>query len=91
MVYSLFYHPDIQKDIERLPNNTKEQIRCAIEGRLLQDPVHYGDPLRKTLKGYRKLRVGDYRVIYKIAANKINVLKIGHRKEAYTKVFQRMG
>ncbi|MFP4194144.1 MAG: type II toxin-antitoxin system RelE family toxin [Desulfobacterales bacterium] len=26
-------------------------------------PREYGEPLRKTLKNYRKLRAGDYRVV----------------------------
>jgi len=42
------------------------RIQSAIEKRLLTDPVKFGIPLRSTLRGYRKLRVGDYRVIYKI-------------------------
>jgi hypothetical protein len=33
-------------------------------------PQEYGTPLRKTLKGYWKLRVGDYRVVYKISRPK---------------------
>ena len=37
-----------------------------------------------------KLRVGDYRVIYRVQADKIIVLKIGHRKEVYSKVFSRL-
>ncbi|MEW6096323.1 MAG: type II toxin-antitoxin system RelE/ParE family toxin, partial [bacterium] len=41
------------------------RIRKAIEQRLATDPVKYGEPLRRSLQGYRKLRVGDYRVIYK--------------------------
>ena len=39
--------------------------------------------------GYRKLRAGDYRIIYKLAKKKIIVLKIGHRKEVYQKVHLR--
>jgi len=42
-------------------------------------PEKYGVPLRKTLKGYWKLRVGDYRIIYKISSNTIYLLAICHR------------
>ncbi|WHZ29084.1 MAG: hypothetical protein OJF51_003884 [Nitrospira sp.] len=31
----------------------------------------YGTPLRKTLRGYWKLRVGDYRVVYKIEGDEV--------------------
>jgi mRNA interferase RelE/StbE len=85
MSYSIFYHPDIPKDISSFPRNIKSRIQKAIEQRLLRDPLKYGEPLRRSLQGYRKLRVGDYRVIYRIQSNEIIVLKIGHRKEIYKK------
>lgn len=91
MAYKLIYHPDILKyDLPKIPKNIKESIRKAIEERLLNDPIHYGWPLRQSLKGHRKLRVGDYRVIYRISGNEIIILKIGHRKEVYIKVFSRV-
>lgn len=46
-------------------------------------PEEYGAPLRKTLKGYWKLRVGDYRVVFKVKGNKIIILAILHRKDVY--------
>lgn len=83
MNYTLLYHPEIAKDISCLPKNIKIRIKKAIENRLLTDPLRYGDPLRRSLQGYRKLRVGDYRVIYKIKNSNIIILKIAHRKEVY--------
>ena len=85
MPYALFYHPNIAKDIVRLPKNIKERIQRAIEDRLTTEPFHFGDPLRRSLQGYRKLRIGDYRVIYKVDKDKVAILKIGHRKDVYTK------
>lgn len=86
MPYQLFYHPDIREDISRIPANIKIRIKQAIENRLSADPLRYGEPLKRSLQGYRKLRVGDYRVIYKVNKEKIIVFKIGHRKEVYEKV-----
>jgi len=85
MDYKLLYHPEIPEDISGLPKNIKSRISKAIEHRLLKDPLKYGEPLRRSLKGYRKLRVGDYRVIYRIQHKDIIVLKISHRKEVYDK------
>ncbi|MFH1459994.1 MAG: type II toxin-antitoxin system RelE/ParE family toxin [Candidatus Omnitrophota bacterium] len=85
MKYLIFYHPEIAKDISGIPKNIKNRIRKAIENRLLSDPIKYGEPLRRSLQGYRKLRVGNYRIIYKIEKNEIIILKIGHRKEVYNK------
>jgi mRNA interferase RelE/StbE len=91
MEYRLIYHPNIvSEDLPKISKNIKEIIKRAIEERLLKDPVSFGVPLRKNLKGYRKLRVGDYRVIHKVSGNLIIILKIVHRKEVYGKVFSRL-
>jgi mRNA interferase RelE/StbE len=90
MNYAVVYHPDVLKeDLKRLPANIKQRIRKAIETRLVKNPILYGEPLRHTLKGYRKLRVGDCRIIYKVELHNIIILKIGHRREVYQKVFKR--
>jgi mRNA interferase RelE/StbE len=91
MAYTIIYHPDIPKeDLPGIPQNMKEAIKRAIETRIIPNPALAGEPLRQSLKGHRKLRVGDYRVIYRIQADKIVVLKIGHRKDVYSKVFSRL-
>lgn len=91
MGYQLYYHPDIKKkDLPEIPRNIQNRIRKAIEERLLTDPDKYGQPLRRGLYGYRKLRVGDYRVIYKVEKKDILIFKIGHRKEVYHRVHLRL-
>jgi len=90
MDYWPTYHHDIPQDLIAIPTNMKERIRKAIETRLLIDPVNYGLPLRKSLQGHRKLRVGDYRVIYRIEHKTVIILKIGHRKEVYPKALIRL-
>lgn len=91
MAYKLLYHPDIRKhDLPKIPRNMQQAIQRAIEERLLQDPFIFGEPLRQSLKGHRKLRVGDYRVIYRVEGKDIIILKIGHRKEVYAQVFSRL-
>ena len=90
MEYKPAYHHDIPNDLIHIPVNIKERIRRSIETRLLIDPVSYGLPLRKSLQGYRKLRIGDYRLIYRIECKQIIILKIGHRKDVYPKVLVRL-
>jgi mRNA interferase RelE/StbE len=41
-------------------------IKRAIEERLATQPETYGKPLQRTLKGYWKVRIGDYRVFLKL-------------------------
>lgn len=85
MDYIIHYHSEIPKDIASFPNNIKSRLQKAIEQKLLRDPIKYGEPLRRSYQGYRKLRVGDYRIIYRVDSNEIIILKIGHRKEVYKK------
>ena len=91
MGYRLLYHPDVLKeDLTNVPVNIKTRIRKAIETRLLKDPILFGQPLRQSLKGHRKLRVGDWRIIYRVEHSNIVILKIGNRKDVYKEVFRRL-
>lgn len=85
MLFEPEYHPEVARDIAGFPRNIRDRIRKAIEDRLILDPVKYGEPLRRSLSGFRKLRVGDYRVIYRVQERTVVILKIGHRKEVYNK------
>ena len=88
--FHLLYHPDIPDDVAAIPRNIRNIIQRAIEERLAPDPVRFGEPLRRSLQGYRKLRVGDYRVIYRITGHDVIILKIGHRKDVYEKAEKRV-
>ena len=58
-------------------------IKTAIEERLMVDPIGFGKPLRYSLKGHRRLRVGDYRVVYRIEKKTVVIIAIKHRKDVY--------
>ena len=91
MSYEVFYHELVKKeDLPKLGAKIKDRIRKAIETRLMTSPDVYGKPLRRSLRGYRKLRVGDYRIIFKISGQKIKVLIIGHCSWVYEKIMGRI-
>ena len=91
MPFELRYHPDVRDvDIPKLNETLKKRIKKAIEERLSISPHQYGEPLRKTLKGYWKLRVGDYRVVYKVKGNEVWIFAIINRKDVYTKIIKRI-
>lgn len=90
MTWRLLYHSDVEKvDLPQIPGNIRLRIKRAIELRLLQNPILAGIPLKKSLRGHRKLRVGDYRIIYRISGFDVIILIIGHRKEVYEQVLRR--
>jgi mRNA interferase RelE/StbE len=84
MPFELVYHPDVKKiDLPKLDERSKTMIKRAIEERLSERPELFGRPLRGSLKGYWKLRVGNYRILFKLAESKILVLAIMDRKTVY--------
>ncbi len=90
-MFKLSYHPlVVRDDIPKLSEEWKQKIRSAIERRLSAYPDFYGKPLRRSLKGYRKLRVGDYRVIFKIEQNNVKILIIQHRSVVYSQIYKRI-
>ncbi|MDD5450808.1 MAG: type II toxin-antitoxin system RelE/ParE family toxin [Desulfovibrionales bacterium] len=90
MLFELRYHPDVKEIyIPALKERLRKRIKNAIETRLMTAPHEYGEPLRKTLKGYWKLRVGDYRVVFKVVNSEIRIFGIIHRKEVYKKIEKR--
>ena len=82
--YQVRYHPDVAAvDLPKINRDILDRIRRAIERRLLEHPELYSEPLRKTLKTYRKLRVGDYRVVLKVEDRVVTILAICHRRHVY--------
>ncbi len=91
MPFVLRYHSDVKDiDLPKLNEKIKNRIKKAIERRLTTAPHQYGEPLRRTLKGYWKLRVGDYRVVFKVVHNEVWILGIVHRKDVYGKTEKRI-
>lgn len=75
----------VDEDIPRLPKSVRNIIKRAIEERLAIDPIGLGKPLRYSLKGHRRLRVGDYRIVYRIDQDEqlVTIVVIKHRKDVY--------
>jgi mRNA interferase RelE/StbE len=89
--YHLRYHPDVKdKDLPKINKNIQKRIKTAIEQRLVVAPGKYSEPLKRTLKGYRKLRVGDYRIVLKLEKDTIVILGICHRKDIYERMEWRL-
>ena len=87
MNFNLIYHADVKRvDLPKIDMKDRSMIKRAIEERLATRPEVFGKPLQRTLKGYWRLRVGEYRVVFKIVENDILILGIVHRKDVYQRV-----
>lgn len=85
VMFHVIYHEQVVKsDIPRLTLSWKNKIKNAIEKKLTTNPEVFGKPLRQSLRGYRKLRVGDYRIVFRIEGVLVKVVLIRHRSEVYT-------
>lgn len=85
-MFQILYAPEVvTAHIPKLSVGAARKVKKAIEKKLAIDPVAYGKPLRRSLKGLRRLRVEDHRLIYKIdhENQRVIVLMIGHRKDVY--------
>ena len=89
MSYIVKYHKVLKEDLNKLDRFSRSRIRKAIEFRLLIDPIRYGQSLKGTLKGLKKLRIGDYGVVYKVVKKEITILGIRHRKDIYNVIVDR--
>ncbi|OGI60787.1 hypothetical protein A2814_00110 [Candidatus Nomurabacteria bacterium RIFCSPHIGHO2_01_FULL_38_19] len=91
MVYKILYVAKVVKDdIPKISGLYKNRIKQAIETKLVSEPDLYGKPLRKSLRGYFKLRVGDYRIIFRIENAKVKIFAIAHRRIVYEIVHGRI-
>jgi mRNA interferase RelE/StbE len=85
--FKIVYHYLVTRDgIPALSGVWRKKIKSAIESKLTTSPEVFGKPLRKSLRGYRKLRLGDYRVIFRIEAHTIKIFAIAHRSRVYKRV-----
>lgn len=72
------------KALQGLPGHTQAQIRKQIDS-LAENPRPVGAQALRGYRGFFRLRVGDYRIIYQVEDPRLLVLvvRIGHRREVY--------
>jgi mRNA interferase RelE/StbE len=80
----------IAEDIPKLDVFWRGEVRDAIRSKLTTNPEIYGKPLRQSLQGCRRLRVGDYRAVFKIEKRVVQVIAIIHRSTKYKGVEKRL-
>ncbi len=80
---------EIRDAIGLLPPDTKRKVRAALAA-ILDEPT-IGDPLRDRLIGYRRMRIGRWRVVYRERARIVEVLAMGPRATVYEELLARLG
>ena len=88
------YHPDVTGDLESLGRADAARIMRVIDERIRQgEPDKIGKPLHGSLAGYRRLRTGHIRIVYRVNKNMIEVMVVAvgmrREREAYSKAEKR--
>lgn len=83
--YKIVFDEKIYDKLYQFPPTVYKVILKNIEKKLTVDPYAFGKPLVKNWRGHFRLRVGEYRVIYRIEDEIVTVLivEIDHRKNVY--------
>ncbi len=84
-MYKVSYLDSVEDDLRKLDKPIQKRIINKIEQVLAKDPKGLGKALSGVFSGLWRYRVGDYRIIYKIAEQEILIIiaRIGHRKNVY--------
>ena len=72
-----------QRDLDGLSIEIRRRLLRRIFALLQNHFPGSSKPLSGVKKGERSLRVGDYRVIYRVRNGGILVIAVGHRREIY--------
>ena len=89
-MHEISYHHRVIDDLAKISFNQKKVIRKAIEEKLVVEPEFFGKPLQFSLKGYRIMRVGDYRVVFSLTKKAVFIILIEHRAKVYQNVKKRI-
>ena len=82
MAYNVQYKKSVARDLARIGKTEARRLLDKIEKELASRPDRY-PVLQGPLAGLRKMRMGDYRVIYALLDNDVLILRIGNRCEVY--------
>ena len=83
MSFSIRIKKSAARELKRVAGPDRIRIVAAID-RLAETPG-LGAALKGDLRGLRRLRVGDHRVLYEVRNDELIVLivRVAHRRDAY--------
>lgn len=78
------FRPSAEKQFAKLNPHAQSKIASKLVFFLsTPDPLVFAERLVHHKTGQYRFRIGDYRVIFDVEGEKLNVLTVGHRKEIY--------
>lgn len=82
--YLIEWKPSAAKELKRLPRDVIPRVVAAV-GDLAANPFPQGNAKLKGSQFTYRIRIGDYRVIYTVEAERlvIEIVRVRHRRDAY--------
>ena len=82
MAYTVLIAPSARRDLKRVRGAARRPVADVIDD-LASNPRPHGSAKLEGADDLYRIRVGDYRIIYRIEDDRLIVLvvRIGHRKE----------
>ena len=79
---------DVQRIIAKLHPETKRKVRAALEA-IAEEPT-VGKALGERLAGFRRIRIGRWRIVYREEGRIIEVHAVGRRATIYSDLIARL-
>ncbi len=83
MIYSVSIKQSALKALQKIDSSQRARLIDAID-RLKTNP-NAGSVLKGEFSGLRRIRIGDYRIVYEVQNQQLIILvvRIAHRREVY--------
>lgn len=84
----LLYTQKAREDLSELDDKTRDRIILKLEFFCFKSsPIQHSKVLHGDFKGFRRFRVGDYRIVFKIGNDGkltiVTIVRIKHRRDIY--------
>ena len=90
MAWTILYTRSAARSIRTLDPQVRRRVGVAL--RVLAETPERGKPLQLTLRGLRSWRTGDFRIVYRLVDERLEVLiiAVGHRRLVYDRLRERL-
>ena len=90
MSYRVGLCSSAERDLKRVPRRERGRLVHVIRS-LAEDPLERPDVVSvKGKPGFWRVRTGDYRIIFSVVGDQVEVALIGHRREVYEMTRRRL-
>ncbi len=85
MAYAIEFTPAAFRDVKSLPRDAQQRIDKVLLVLRVNPRPPKAEQLKGALRGYYRVRTGDYRIIYAIEDDRlvVCVVRAGNRKDVY--------